>query len=318
MKRASTIVSVLMLLTAAVALAFPGGVALGAPSRQTPPSGLSATAVSASQINLSWTDNTTTETGFEIERQVDGGGWASLTTVGANATSHSDTTVSCGHTYDYRVRALTPLGNSNWSNIATAATPTCPGGTTPSGGTTAPPAPAAPATPIPRGALIKLRVHPNAVPVNWTELWTVVEWQDGDGGWNPIEDWQGMVDTVEDGLGLKSWWVAPEDILSGPYRWVVYDRNGGELLGVSDPFNTPDFWQEVVVDVGLDAVIAAQRAGTQVPVDDESGSLPGTGFATPIVYVGALGLVLAVAAVSVAGVRGYLKRQEAKKKPRKE
>ena len=124
-------------------------------------------------------------------------------------------------------------------------------------------------------------VHPNAVPVDWTELWTVVEWQDGEDGWHAVEDWQGMVDEVQDELGHKSWWVAPEDILSGPYRWVVYDRNGGELLGVSDPFNTPDFWREVVVEVGLDAAIAAQRVGTQVAADDGSGSLPGTGFATP-------------------------------------
>ena len=38
------------------------------------PSGLSATAVSSSQINLSWTDNSSDETGFKLERKTGAGG----------------------------------------------------------------------------------------------------------------------------------------------------------------------------------------------------------------------------------------------------
>jgi len=39
-----------------------------APSPPAAPSGLSATAVAKTQINLSWTDNANNETGFKIER----------------------------------------------------------------------------------------------------------------------------------------------------------------------------------------------------------------------------------------------------------
>src|SRR5205807_101467 len=44
----------------------PGGSAPAAPS------GLTAVAASTSQINLSWTDNSTNETGFLVERSTDG------------------------------------------------------------------------------------------------------------------------------------------------------------------------------------------------------------------------------------------------------
>lgn len=86
-----------------------------------PPSGLTATAVSSSQINLSWTDNST-ETGFRIERSGSSGGpYSEITTVGANVTTYSNTGLSAGTTYYYRVRAYNN-GNSLYSNVASATT----------------------------------------------------------------------------------------------------------------------------------------------------------------------------------------------------
>src|SRR5262249_51892325 len=70
------------------------------------PSNLKATAVSASQIYLTWQDNSTNETGIQIERSLDGETWVLLTTVGPNATSYSDTGLTAGTTYYYRVRAV--------------------------------------------------------------------------------------------------------------------------------------------------------------------------------------------------------------------
>src|SRR6185436_6439139 len=70
------------------------------------PSGLTATAVSSTQINLSWTDNANNESGFRIERKTGAGGtYAEIATVGANVTSYSNTGLSAGTTYYYRVRA---------------------------------------------------------------------------------------------------------------------------------------------------------------------------------------------------------------------
>jgi len=70
------------------------------------PTGLTATPTSATQINLAWTDASSDETGFEIERATAAGGpWTLLTTTAANATSYNDTGLTTGTTYYYRVRA---------------------------------------------------------------------------------------------------------------------------------------------------------------------------------------------------------------------
>ncbi len=89
------------------------------------PSSLTTTAaVTTNQINLSWTDNSNNEDGFKIERAPDAGGspgtWTQITTVGANITTYSDTGVAVDTTYWYRVRAYNALGDSPYSNEASA------------------------------------------------------------------------------------------------------------------------------------------------------------------------------------------------------
>jgi hypothetical protein len=87
------------------------------------PTDLSATASSASQIDLAWTDNAIDETGFEIERSPDGvGNWLLLGTYGPNTTFHSDTGLAATTTYYYRVRAYNGSGASDYSGIAYATT----------------------------------------------------------------------------------------------------------------------------------------------------------------------------------------------------
>lgn len=94
------------------------------------PSGLSATAVSSNQVNLAWTDNASTETGFSIERSTDGVNFAQIATTGANTTSYPDTGLSAATTYHYRIRAFNGSGNSGYSNSASATTQSGGGGTT--------------------------------------------------------------------------------------------------------------------------------------------------------------------------------------------
>lgn len=86
------------------------------------PTGLTAQAVSQSQINLNWNDNSTNETGFKIERRASTGSWADLTEVGANATTFSDTGLSSETNYVYRVTALGGGIDSATSNEANATT----------------------------------------------------------------------------------------------------------------------------------------------------------------------------------------------------
>jgi predicted phage tail protein len=95
------------------------------PTLPAAPTNLIATAVSRNQINLTWTDNATNETGFKIERCKGSTctNFAQIATVGANATSYSSIGLSSNTTYRFRVRAYNATGNSSYSNIAAATTP---------------------------------------------------------------------------------------------------------------------------------------------------------------------------------------------------
>ncbi len=86
------------------------------------PSGLTAIAVSSTQINLAWTDNSNNEDGFRIERSIDNLIFLEIATVGANTTTYSDTLLPVPATYYYRVRAYNIGGNSAYSNTASATT----------------------------------------------------------------------------------------------------------------------------------------------------------------------------------------------------
>ena len=88
----------------------------GATSQPNVPTLLTASPTSPSQIDLAWTDNADNETGFKIERDVNGGGFSQIDTVGAGVTTYSDTGLSTGSTYTYRVRAYNGAGNSAYSN----------------------------------------------------------------------------------------------------------------------------------------------------------------------------------------------------------
>jgi hypothetical protein len=92
------------------------------------PTGLTATAVSSSQINLTWVDGDTAEQGFKIERCTSVGcsNFTQIATVGANITSYSNTGLSSSTSYSYRVRAYNASGDSSYSNPASAVTPAAP------------------------------------------------------------------------------------------------------------------------------------------------------------------------------------------------
>jgi hypothetical protein len=95
------------------------------PSAQVPaaPSGLSATAASSGQVNLAWTDNSSNEDQFNIQRSTDGVNFSPLATVGRNVTSYSDTGLRAGTRYYYRVLAHNLAGDSAWSGVANVTLP---------------------------------------------------------------------------------------------------------------------------------------------------------------------------------------------------
>jgi len=105
------------------------------------PSNLAATAISSSQINLTWQDNSNNETGFKIERKTGAGGtYAQITTVGANVAAYNNTGLTANTTYYYRVRAYNAAWNSNYCTEKSATTlptpPLVPTLTSPANGAT--------------------------------------------------------------------------------------------------------------------------------------------------------------------------------------
>ena len=78
------------------------------------PSSLEATVTTPGTAVLSWTDNSSTETTFEIEISdpYSSAGWEPLTTVAANTTSYSDNTLGLEGYRNYRVRAVNAAGAS--------------------------------------------------------------------------------------------------------------------------------------------------------------------------------------------------------------
>ncbi len=87
------------------------------------PGNLIASTVSASQINISWTDNSENEQGFLIERKTGSGGtWSQIAQTSQNIAQYQDTGLSANTTYFYRVRAYNQGGNSDYSNEANATT----------------------------------------------------------------------------------------------------------------------------------------------------------------------------------------------------
>ncbi|HEX8323302.1 MAG TPA: PQQ-dependent sugar dehydrogenase, partial [Tepidisphaeraceae bacterium] len=115
------------------------------------PSLLVVNAVSGTRIDLSWQDNSSTETAFRVERRVAGGSFTLLTTTSANVRTFSDTTTVAGNTYEYRVIATDGTQSSTASNVASATTP---------GGPTAVPA-------APTG--LTARYVNNVVQLAWTD-----------------------------------------------------------------------------------------------------------------------------------------------------
>src|ERR1041384_4855332 len=97
------------------------------------PIGLTATAVSATKINLAWTDSTTNETGFRVDR-CSGAACTNFAQVGtnlaANTVAFTDSGLTASTSYSYRVRAFNATDSSAWTSTVTATTLAAGGSTT--------------------------------------------------------------------------------------------------------------------------------------------------------------------------------------------
>lgn len=87
------------------------------------PGRFKAHAVSKEAIDLSWTDNSFQETGFEVwRRSLPDGTFDLITTTGPNVTNWLDQGLQANTGYEYKVRAVTKEGYSGYSEVKQAAT----------------------------------------------------------------------------------------------------------------------------------------------------------------------------------------------------
>jgi hypothetical protein len=98
------------------------------PTIPQPPTGLTSTTISSSQINLSWVapanNGGSAITGYKIERSTDGGStWSAIVSnTGSTGTAYSNTGLTANTAYTYRVYAINAIGTSSASNTASATT----------------------------------------------------------------------------------------------------------------------------------------------------------------------------------------------------
>jgi len=92
------------------------------------PTELKATVISKDQVDLTWKDNSTNETGYKIERKTDSGNFTEIGSTATDISTFSDKTVSLNTNYTYRVYSFNKIGKSiqysNEVSIKTVNVPT--------------------------------------------------------------------------------------------------------------------------------------------------------------------------------------------------
>jgi len=79
------------------------------------PTNLVAAAALGLKVNLTWADNATNETYYQVMRSTDGSNWSVAATLSAGTTSYADVNLTAGASYFYRVQAGNDEDTSNLS-----------------------------------------------------------------------------------------------------------------------------------------------------------------------------------------------------------
>ena len=117
-----------------------------------------------------------------------------------------------------------------------------------------PPRPEAPAAPEPKVKVAAIELVVSGV--NSAELFAQVQWLAGDGTWVTTDGWRGTLEFEPSGdsgvIGMQHWAVGRSLYGQTEFRWQVFDREGGTLIGTSEMFDMPTRDREVV-KVGISA-----------------------------------------------------------------
>ena len=109
----------------AIVTATPGASTTPPPVTLPAPSGLTATASSPTAITLNWTDMSS-ETGYKVERSLDGVSFKQINSVAANTTSYANGKLTTGVKYYYRIRAFNNAGDGAYTSTVNATTVAAP------------------------------------------------------------------------------------------------------------------------------------------------------------------------------------------------
>lgn len=216
-----------------------GATGAGGPTVKAPSNG-NASAVSESRIDVSWQDNATNESGFEVWRSVSGpvGTFTKLAGTSANVTSYSDAGLNPSTPYCYKVRAVRNYDSktafSDFANTACATTP-------------APPPPPGPPTP-PSGTDAK-PAFSTVVDVRWIDNSTS---EDGfriersvDGG----ATWASAGTVGANVTSFRDWGRASEQPVC--YRVIAFNTSGDSPASNTD-CTVPPAWPTGLTATGLD------------------------------------------------------------------
>src|SRR5439155_8651318 len=87
------------------------------------PTNLVANVASPTEIDLTWTDNSSNDSAFTLWRKSGGADYQKIATLVPGTTAFSDTGLNAGTTYTYRLRAVNIAGASDWTSEVSASTP---------------------------------------------------------------------------------------------------------------------------------------------------------------------------------------------------
>jgi len=207
------------------------------------PSGLTASAVSNIEIDLSWTNNEGTATLNLIERSPDGITFAQIDSVDGGDATYNDTTCIANTQYWYQVRCTDGVTHSDYSNVADATTePTFPVTgilDTFSGGDQGPPPDADWVTPAARDGCVTKDGQMQPDPAGGLDGGAV--WNHGIGAYSEVyattahvQDMTGVVGTVD--VLLLACNLANHDPLAdnGYYLRVYYTAGSGFSVQLCD------------------------------------------------------------------------------------
>jgi len=145
----------------------------GEPRPPRAPFGVSALVLSATEIRVTWLENSDDEAGFLIDRRESGASdWVRLDTLSPDSTFFADTGVSEQTKYYYKLKAWNAVGESAYSDVVSATTPMAP--------------PAAPA------GLVVFAVDSSTIELAWQdssgneETFKIDRRQSGTSGWERI------------------------------------------------------------------------------------------------------------------------------------